>query len=102
MVGKMTQTKLIRLIHKTMREMGWSKNSWDSAKLYDSWIWGDGAGMTINPLVGHSWSIPKRDEICQSVEKGLQAAGIAIRDESMTGKVYINFEFALNAFEYQP
>jgi hypothetical protein len=83
-------TKLIRKIHKALREMGYSKNGREGKK-YNSWLWQDKRGMTVSIHELRCVSINKSEEGLLFLAMQLEKHGLYIGGNSMQHYLYFDF-----------
>lgn len=83
--------KELKLIHKTLRDNGYIKNNLWAEKPYDSWLWHDKAGITIEVIKARSSSISRCEELTNSVVKILKDAGF---ENVETGQQHVYVRFA--------
>ena len=84
--------KTIKAIHAKMRELGYSKNSWEG-KRYDSWLWHDKKGITVSIDELKSVSVQKSDETLKRLAGEFDKIGITC--EYMQHYLWIRFEVKL-------
>lgn len=71
--------KKIRVIHKALREGGYVRGR-SGKNAYDSFLWHEGEGMTIDVIGAKNMSVGRRDEIVVRMKVVLAKAGIAMEN----------------------